>query len=189
MYTYVYVNAGVLVNGFTCKANFTAKDFSFSGLARPGVTNNSSTGSVVTPANVQQIPGLNTLGISMARIDYSPGGLNPPHSHPRATEIIFVLEGELEVGFITTTNQLISTTIKKGDNFVFPRGLVHFQKNNGKLPATVIVGFNSQFPGTVSVATTLFAATPPVPDDVLSLTFKISTKEVETIKSEFSPKN
>ncbi|GLT55214.1 hypothetical protein SLA2020_283570 [Shorea laevis] len=39
--------------------------------------------------------GLNTLGISLARIDFAPYGLNPPHIHPRATEILVVLEGTL----------------------------------------------------------------------------------------------
>ncbi|KAK5783721.1 hypothetical protein PVK06_038234 [Gossypium arboreum] len=49
-------------------------------------------GSVITAANVEQIAGLNTL----ARIHYQPGGLNP---------VIFVLDGKLDVGFITTTNK------------------------------------------------------------------------------------
>ncbi|XVF42477.1 hypothetical protein PTKIN_Ptkin01aG0366400 [Pterospermum kingtungense] len=41
-----------------------------------------------------QIPGLDTLGISLARLDYAPyGGLNP-HTHPCATEILVVLEGK-----------------------------------------------------------------------------------------------
>ncbi|KAK6121060.1 hypothetical protein DH2020_045198 [Rehmannia glutinosa] len=121
------------VNGFTCKSNVTAEDFFFAGLANPGATNTTA-GSIVTGANVEKIPGLNTLGVSLSRIDYAAGGLNPPHTHPRATEIVFVLEGELDVGFVTTANVLISRSIKKGEIFVFPKGLVHFQKNNGKSP-------------------------------------------------------
>ncbi|KAL4636353.1 hypothetical protein ACB098_03G001100 [Castanea mollissima] len=183
------LTSGVKVNGFTCKdiANISAADFSFDGLAKPGLTNNTF-GSLVTAANVQKIPGLNTLGVSLSRIDYAPGGLNPPHTHPRATEMVFVLEGELNVGFITTANVLISKSIKKGEIFVFPKGLVHFQKNNGKVPAAVIAAFNSQLPGTQSIATTLFAATPPVPDNVLTKAFQVGTKEVEKIKSRFAPK-
>ncbi|KAF3943692.1 hypothetical protein CMV_029770 [Castanea mollissima] len=156
------LTSGVKVNGFTCKdiANISAADFSFDGLAKPGLTNN-TLGSLVTAANVQKIPGLNTLGVSLSRIDYAPGGLNPPHTHPRATEMVFVLEGELNVGFITTANVLISKSIKKGEIFVFPKGLVHFQKNN---------------------------ATPPVPDNVLTKAFQVGTKEVEKIKSRFAPK-
>ncbi|PQQ07125.1 rhicadhesin receptor [Prunus yedoensis var. nudiflora] len=179
----------VKVNGFVCKneANATAEDFFTAGLAKPGLTNNTF-GSLVTAANVLKVPGLNTLGVSLARIDYAPDGINPPHTHPRATEIVYVLEGELDVGFITTANKLISKTIKKGEVFVFPKGLVHFQKNNGKVPAAVIAGFNSQLQGTVNIALTLFAATPTVPDNVLTKTFQVGTKEVEKIKSRLAPK-
>ncbi|CAN0824529.1 Germin-like protein subfamily 2 member 4 [Linum grandiflorum] len=182
-------SSGPKLNGFPCKpaTNLSAADFFFAGIANPGVVNN-SVGSLVTAANVEKIPGLNTLGVSMSRIDYAPDGLNPPHTHPRATEIVFVLEGELDVGFITTSNKLVSKSLKKGDVFVFPRGLLHFQKNNGKKPAAVIAAFNSQLPGTQSIAATLFSATPAVPDNVLTKAFQIGTKEVEKIKSKFAPK-
>lgn len=177
------------MNGFACKdaANATAEDFFFAGLAKPGLTNNTF-GSLVTLANVQKIAGLNTLGVSMARIDYAAGGINPPHTHPRATEIVFVLEGSLDVGFITTANKLISKTIAKGEVFVFPKGLVHFQKNNGKVPAAVIAAFNSQLQGTANIALTLFAASPPVEDDVLTSTFQVGTKEIKKIKAKFAAK-
>ncbi|KAF8042971.1 hypothetical protein BT93_A1338 [Corymbia citriodora subsp. variegata] len=186
---YLLFLADIKVNGFACKseANISASDFAFEGLAKPGIIN-SSVGSVVTTANVEKIPGLNTLGISLARLDYAPGGLNPPHTHPRATEIVFVLEGELDVGFITTANKLISKTIKKGETFVFPRGLVHFQMNNGDKAAAALAAFNSQLPGTQSIALTLFTATPAVPDDVLTKAFQVGTKEINKIKDKLAPK-
>lgn len=177
------------MNGFACKneANITAEDFFFAGIAKPGVINN-TVGSVVTAANVDKIPGLNTLGVSFSRIDYKPGGLNPPHTHPRATEIVFVLEGELEVGFVTTANKLISKTIKKGEVFVFPVGLLHFQKNKADKAASVLSAFNSQLPGTLSVAAALFTAKPSVSDDILAQTFQIGVKEVDQIKTNLAPK-
>ncbi|CAN4108314.1 unnamed protein product [Withania somnifera] len=175
------------VNGYLCKKNLSETDFSSMVIAKAGATNNTY-GSVVTGANVMKVPGLNTLGVSMARIDYAPGGINPPHTHPRATEMIFVLEGELDVGFITTSNVLMSKHIVKGEVFAFPRGLVHFQQNNGDVPAAVIAAFNSQLPGTQSIATTLFASSPTVPDHVLTETFQIGTKEVQKIKSKLAPK-
>ncbi|KAF2316345.1 hypothetical protein GH714_041686 [Hevea brasiliensis] len=53
---------------------------------------------------VDSIPGLNTNGLSIVRIDYEAnGGLNPPHHHPRASEILTVLEGTLYAGFITSS--------------------------------------------------------------------------------------
>ncbi|XP_059598461.1 germin-like protein subfamily 1 member 13 [Vitis vinifera] len=101
----------VFVNGKFCKdPNLTvAEDFFFSGLDKPGNTSN-AVASNLTTVNVDKIKGLNTLGISMVRIDYEPYGQNPPHTHPRATEILTVLEGTLYVGFVTsnTENHLIS---------------------------------------------------------------------------------
>ncbi|KAL6552312.1 hypothetical protein OROHE_007676 [Orobanche hederae] len=181
------LTSAVKVNGYPCKSNATADDFFFNGIAKPGATNNSM-GSLVTGANVQKIPGLNTLGVSLARIDYAPDGLNPPHTHPRATEVVFVLEGELDVGFITTANVLFAKTIRKGDVFAFPKGLVHYQKNNGKSPAAVISAFDSQLPGTQSIAATLFAASPEVPDNVLTKALQVGNKEVQKIKYRLAPK-
>ncbi|KAJ8526473.1 hypothetical protein K7X08_028950 [Anisodus acutangulus] len=155
-------------------------------ISKAGASNNTM-GSSVSGVNVMKVPGLNTLGVSLSRIDYAPGGINPLHTHPRATEMAFVLEGELDVGFITTANVLISKHITKGEVFVFSKGLVHFQKNNGEVPAVIISVFNSQLPGTQSLAATLFAASPTVPDDVFTKTFQIGTKEVEKIKSKFAP--
>ncbi|XP_057838971.1 germin-like protein subfamily 2 member 1 [Cryptomeria japonica] len=179
----------VKVNGFICKesSKVNASDFKFSGLAKEGSTNN-SVGSNVTAANVLKFAGLNTLGISMGRADFAPGGVNPPHTHPRATEIIFVLKGSLEVGFITTSNMLYSQIVKKGDVFVFPKALVHFQRNVGKGKAAVLTAFNSQLPGTQSIPVTLFGSTPPIDDAVLSKAFHIDGGEVEKIKSNFKPK-
>ncbi|PVH38974.1 hypothetical protein PAHAL_5G406000 [Panicum hallii] len=177
----------IKINGFPCKANVTADDFFFAGLRNPGNTNNPA-GSVVTAANVESFPGVNTLGVSIARIDFAPGGQNPPHTHPRATEIIFILEGTLEVGFITTANKLFSKTITKGDVFVFPRAHVHFQQNRGYGPATIISAFNSQLQGTQAIAMTLFGATPPVSTDILAKAFKIGNAKVDAIKGRFTPK-
>ncbi|KAL1225191.1 Germin-like protein subfamily 2 member 1 [Cardamine amara subsp. amara] len=163
------LSSGIKVNGFPCKdaASVTSLDFFSQGLANPG---------------------LNTLGVSLSRIDYAPGGLNPPHTHPRATEVVFVLEGTLDVGFLTTANRLISQSLKKGDVFAFPKGLVHFQKNNGKVPASVIAAFNSQLPGTQSLGATLFGSTPPVPDNILAQAFQTSPGTVKHIKTKFQPK-
>ncbi|XP_047336006.1 germin-like protein subfamily 1 member 13 [Impatiens glandulifera] len=77
----------LFVNGKFCKNPnlVSADDFLYRGLNKAGNTEN-PLGSVVTAVNVAQLKGLNTLGISAARIDFAPYGLNPPHTHPRATE-------------------------------------------------------------------------------------------------------
>ncbi|EMS53889.1 Germin-like protein 1-1 [Triticum urartu] len=175
----------IKINGFPCKKNITADDFFFAGLKKAGNTNNPA-GSVVTAANVLSFPGVNTLGVSMARIDYAVGGQNPPHTHPRATEIIFVTEGTLEVGFITTANKLFTKVVTVGEVFVFPRGLVHFQQNRGNCSASVIAAFNSQLQGTQAIATTLLAATPPVPTDVLAKAFRVDNEDIDAVKARFN---
>jgi quercetin dioxygenase-like cupin family protein len=165
----------------------TANDFFSNVLVTPGNTGN-PVGSAVTSANVERLPGLNTLGVSVSRIDYAPWGVNPPHVHPRATEVIFVLQGSLDVGFVTTANRLYARTVCVGEVFVFPRGLVHYQRNNGGGPAAVLSAFDSQLPGTQPVAEALFGSSPPVPTDVLARSFQVDGGVVEAIKSKFSPK-
>ncbi|KAL6840545.1 hypothetical protein ACP4OV_030355 [Aristida adscensionis] len=176
------------LNGIPCKRpeNVTAKDFFSSALATPGNTSN-AVGSAVTAANVAVLPGLNIMGVSVSRIDFAPWGVNPPHVHPRATEVIVVLQGSLDVGFVTTANKLYARTVCKGGVFVFPRGLVHYQKNIGNTPAVVISAFNSQLPGTQSLAEALFGATPTVPTYVLARTLQVDGGLVEALKSKFPP--
>ncbi|XP_078435665.1 nectarin-1-like isoform X1 [Wolffia australiana] len=181
------LNSSIKVNGFPCKAQFNASHFFSDVLVKPGNTNN-TLGFVVTGASVLRIPGLNTLGLFFGQADFAPGGLNPPHTHPCASEIAFVLYGELEVGFITTANVLVSKTIRAGEIFVFPRGLVHYQKNKGRLPPSIIAAFDSQLPGTQYIAATLFGATPSLPDNVLSIAFQVGMEDVQKIKAKFAPK-
>ncbi|KAF5198207.1 Germin [Thalictrum thalictroides] len=180
------LNAATSVNGFPCKpdSQVNSNDFFFSGLSKGGSTTNVF-GSNVTSANVLSFPGLNTLGISMNRVDFAPGGINPPHSHPRATEIGIVVEGELLVGFISTSNVFYSKVLKAGEMFVVPKGLVHFQQNVGSGKAQTITAFNSQQPGAVVVPLALFDAQPTIPSTVLTKTFQVDERVVHDIKSRF----
>ncbi|OAY44360.1 germin-like protein subfamily 1 member 13 [Manihot esculenta] len=178
----------VFVNGKFCKnPNLTvANDFSFSGLNIPANTQN-RVGSNVTLLNVDRIPGLNTLGISLARIDYAPnGGLNPPHTHPRATEILVVVEGTLYVGFVTSNpNRFISKVLYPGDVFVFPIGLIHFQFNIAKTHAVAFAGLSSQNPGVITIANAIFGPNPPINPDVLAKAFQLDKNVVENLQKLF----
>ncbi|KAK1303274.1 putative germin-like protein 2-2 [Acorus calamus] len=71
----------VLVNGFVYKnpMDVNAGDFFFSGLNKTGNTNN-RLGSNVTTVDVNKIAGLNTLGISLAHIDFAFTG-STHHTH------------------------------------------------------------------------------------------------------------
>ncbi|KAJ7945941.1 Germin [Quillaja saponaria] len=178
--------APISVNGFPCKpiTNVTSDDFFFDGLIKEGNTTNTF-GVNVTVGNVLAFPGLNTLGISMNRVDFAPGGVNPPHSHPRATETGVVIEGKILVGFVTTGNVFFSKVVTTGQVFVIPRGLVHFELNVGKGKALIITAFNSQLPGASVLPFALFASNPSIPDEVLTKGFQIDDDVVKSIRSKF----
>ncbi|KAL6324123.1 hypothetical protein AAG906_006394 [Vitis piasezkii] len=116
-------------------------------------------GSMVTPVNVEQIPGLNTLGISMVRVDYAPYGQNPPHTP--------------------------SKVLYKGDVFVFPIGLIHFQFNVGKTNAVAFAGLSSQNPGVITIANAVFGSDPPIDPDVLTRAFQLDEDVVKDLQSRF----
>ncbi|CAH2079794.1 unnamed protein product [Thlaspi arvense] len=180
---------GVFVNGKFCKdPKFaTADDFFFAGLNKPRAVTN-AVGSNVTAVNVNNLPGLNTLGISLVRIDYGVNGQNPPHTHPRATEILVVGEGTLLVGFVTSNgdgNRLFTKTLNTGDVFVFPEGLIHFQANVGKSPAVAFAALSSQNPGVVTIANTVFGSNPPINHNVLARAFQLDPKVVMDLQNKF----
>ncbi|KAF6993297.1 hypothetical protein CFC21_010210 [Triticum aestivum] len=178
----------VFVNGFACKDPKTAvvEDFYFSGLHMVGNTSNKQ-GSVVTAVNVAQIAGLNTLGVSLARVDYAPYGQNPPHLHPRATEILTVLEGSLYVGFVTSNpeNKLFSKVLNKGDVFVFPQGLIHFQFNIGNNEVIAIAALSSKNPGVITIANAVFGSKQTISDDILAKAFQVDKNIVDHIQAQF----
>ncbi|KAL3689441.1 hypothetical protein R1sor_015750 [Riccia sorocarpa] len=79
---------------------------------------------IVTAVNVNFFPAISGLGVSNALLVYPPGSVNAPHTHPRGTETLFIIEGCLEVGLIDTTAPvpvLFTQTLQKDDIFVFPR--------------------------------------------------------------------
>ncbi|TYG87229.1 hypothetical protein ES288_A13G196900v1 [Gossypium darwinii] len=187
----------VFVNRKFCKDAKLAKadDFYFSGLHIRKTTSNTF-GSIVTPLNVAQMPGLHTLGISMVRIEYaSNGSLNPPHTHPRALEILVVLEGTLHIGFVTSNpdNRLISKVLYPGDVFVFPVGLIHFQYNIGNVEksikgntyAVAFAGLSSENPWVITIANAVFGSNPSINADILAKAFNLDRKMVKNLQSKF----
>ena len=180
----------VRVNGYPCVPQLEAgDDFLFSSKLARGGNTSTPNGSAVTRLDVTEFPGENTQGISMNRVDFAPGGTNPPHIHPRATEIGLVVKGELLVGIIGSNesgNRLYSRVVRAGENFLIPRGLMHFQFNTGDTVATMFVSFNSQNPGIVFVPLTLFGSDPPIPTPVLTRALRVDAGVVELLKSRFA---
>ena len=166
----------------------TADDFFVSGLDIPGNTEN-QLGSSVNLVNVDKLPGLNTLDISIARIDFAPNGVNPPHTHPRGTELLIVLEGTLLAGFVTSdpdpNNRLFTKTLNQGDVFVFPVGLIQFQVNIGETNAVALSSFSSQNPGVITIANAVFGSNPPINPKVLIKAFQVDKNVVDYLQKIF----
>lgn len=137
----------------------------------------------VFKAGMEQFPALNGQSVSYAVLMYPAGSVNPVHTHPRSAELLFLVQGSLEVGFVDSTNKLFTQSLQQGDIFVFPKGLVHFQYNpaDNKSGAVAISAFGSANAGTVSLPNTLFNST--IDDGVLALSFKTDVATIQKLKA------
>ncbi|XP_071721319.1 putative germin-like protein 2-1 [Rutidosis leptorrhynchoides] len=182
------LNSKVRVNGFVCKDPkvVTVEDFVYRGLNNRLNASN-VLGYYVTGVTVHQMPGLHTLGIAMARVDFAPGSIIPPHTVPRATQMMIVIEGSLEAGFVTANplERLFTTVLHKGDVFVIPEGLVHYLKNVGHGYAYAIAALSSENPGVVSLANDVFGSNPRIPADILANYLRVDIKTIHRIQSKF----
>jgi quercetin dioxygenase-like cupin family protein len=163
--------------------NATTLDGSFftSTTLRNVQANRNTNFATVLPLNVGKFPALDGLGVSSALILFPAGTINVPHTHPRGTELLLVLSGTLDVGLIDTTNKLFTMTLYAGDSFVFPKGLVHFQINNGKSDVTAVAAFSSSNPGLVRLPNTLFKSN--IDNNVLAKAFGVSVDVITQLKS------
>ncbi|XP_016679355.2 germin-like protein 9-3 [Gossypium hirsutum] len=156
---FTYTGMRVLVNQSTFPANFT-----------------------ILKASMVEFPALNGQSVSYAVLQYPASSLNPPHTHPRAAELLFLVDGSLEVGFVDTTNKLFTQSLQAGDMFIFPKGLVHYQYNaDPNNPAIAISSFGSANAGTVSLPKTLFATN--IDDTILAKSFKTDVSTIQALKA------
>ncbi|XP_061352512.1 auxin-binding protein ABP19a-like [Gastrolobium bilobum] len=167
--------------GYSCKkpAKVTVDDFVYTGLGNPGNTSNIIKASVL-PAFDAQYPGVNGLGISVARLDLAKGGVIPLHTHPGASELLVVVQGTICAGFVSSDNSVYLKTLKKGDIMVFPQGLLHFQINGGGTPALAFVSFGSANPGLQILDFALFKSN--FPTELITATTFLDAAQVKKLK-------
>ncbi|AQK57581.1 Germin-like protein subfamily 3 member 4 [Zea mays] len=176
------------MNGFLCKhpSTILASDFKTLLLNHAGDLDSIARSSV-SMVTAAEFPGLNTLGLSMARTDIAPYGVVLPHSHPRASEMMFVHGGSVVVGFLDTEGRLFQKRLGEGEVFVFPRGLLHYVMNYGFGLATAFSVLNSQNPGVVGVAHAMFfASDSDVVEGLMARMLKFGEMEVTSRNCSFS---
>ncbi|KAM0903906.1 hypothetical protein ACQ4PT_018367 [Festuca glaucescens] len=169
--------------GYPCKAiaGYLKLCFYYHGLAAAGNTTNLIK-AAVTPAFVGQFPGVNGLGISAARLDIAVGGVVPLHTHPAASKLLFVTQGTILAGFISSSSNTVYTkTLYKGDVMVFPQGLLHYQYNGGCSPAVALVAFGGPNPGLQITDFALFANN--LPSAVVEKVTFLDDAQVKKLKS------
>ncbi|BBN19409.1 protein MpCupin101 [Marchantia polymorpha subsp. ruderalis] len=134
-------------------------------------------------ATVKEFPALTSLGVSVMLLEFQPQAVNPPHTHPRASELMYMLDGILDVAFVDSTGKLYSETVRQGDLFVFPRGMVHHQFNNGTKVAKAVSSFGHPNPGTINLPITLFGT--QIPNGVLKKSFKVDDQVIALLRSPY----
>eukprot|EP01018_Ginkgo_biloba_P011647 Gb_05122 [translate_table: standard] len=149
----------------------------------------SKAGSVgLKKASITEFPALGGMGLSMELLQFPAGAVNVPHTHPRGGELLFVMDGALTVGVVDSTGKLFKNVLQKGDVFVFPKGLPHYQANMDKSnKAVALSSFGSVNAGTVDLPKDLFAS--QIPDEVLTKSFKLSANSLNELKQAFSSQN
>ena len=93
-----------------------------------------------------------------------------------------MVQGTLFVGLVDAARNgtLHTATLQAGDMFVFPKGMVHFQSNNGTDVARAFSAFGSASPGTISLPTELFET--GIDDAVLEKSFHTDQATVDALK-------
>ncbi|CAF3557958.1 unnamed protein product [Adineta steineri] len=120
-----------------------------------------SNGGRTVAATVANFPGLINHGIAMTIGFLGPCGINLPHTHPRATEINFSVDGDFQVGFYQENGAtFIMNEVHKNQVAVFPRGAIHFEQNMNCTPATFVAAFNSEDPGVLTISNAFFGSIP-----------------------------
>ncbi|KAJ7140303.1 RmlC-like cupin domain-containing protein [Mycena crocata] len=142
------------------------KQFTFDFFNPPAGVNRGAAGHTVT-ATSGTFPAVVGNGVAMTVGFLGPCGMNTPHTHPRATEINFSVNGTLRTGMLTENGaRFVVNELPPGTMTVFPQGAVHFEVNNGCEPAMFVAAFNGEDPGVSSLAQRFFG----LPADVVDAT-------------------
>ncbi|KAJ6493182.1 RmlC-like cupin domain-containing protein [Mycena sanguinolenta] len=137
-------------------------------------------GGSILLATVDNFPILTDLGVSGAVSFIEPCGLNIPHLHPRANEMLTVIEGVLDAGWVQENgfDTEVQSTLGPYQATVFPMGSMHYQQNPTCSPAAFVAGFGSEDPGRSDVATSFWMLSSDVVDATLGFPHTIGGSNI-----------
>ena len=97
----------------------------------------------------------------------NPCGMNKPHIHPRATEVLTLAKGaNVRTGFVLENGlqEQQSTTLSLYQGAIFPQGSIHYEFNDNCEPAVFLAAFSNEDPGLSTVGKNFFGLDPDVVD-------------------------
>ena len=163
------IEAGVmpLVDGVVSSANFGVV---------PGFTSNHGTAKDI---NSNVIGNLD--GVSMSYMTLEPGALRDMHWHPRGTELVYIIDGELEWGLQAPGKAGDSSVFNsgKGDAVAIPEGWLHYAANTGRTTTKLLVLWESVLPQTIELTGSLAAL--PLELTLASAGTMLEAAKVETL--------
>ncbi|KAI0806035.1 RmlC-like cupin domain-containing protein [Irpex lacteus] len=114
-------------------------------------------------ASSENMPALVGNGMAMTIGFLGPCGMNTPHTHPRATEFNFAVNGSLKGGFLAENGaRFVMHDIPPGSAAVFPQGAIHFEYNDGCEDMLFVAAFNHEDPGVLQVAQRFYGLPPNI---------------------------
>ncbi|KAJ7776383.1 RmlC-like cupin domain-containing protein [Mycena metata] len=116
-------------------------------------------------------------GVAMTIGFLGPCAMNSPHTHPRAAEINFSVNGTLRTGMLAENGaRFVVNQLPPGSMTIFPQGAIHFEQNIGCEPAMFVAAFNGEDPGVLQMAQRFFG----LPVDIVQATLNgLGIVEVE----------
>lgn len=152
--------------------NFTA--------GRPGLSTGKDGHTIA--ANANSMPALIGEGVSITLGFIGPCGMNTPHTHPRATEFNYVVNGSFTTGMFQENGaRVVLGNVTAGQASLFPRGAIHFEANLGCEPAVFVAAFGDSDPGTLQIAQGLFGL--PVQVVGVVLGNDLTDSQIKTLQS------
>ncbi|KAK7184629.1 hypothetical protein DPSP01_000355 [Paraphaeosphaeria sporulosa] len=146
-------------------------------------------GGATKAANIETFPILTGLGISTTLGFLDACGINTPHVHPRATEFLTVVEGEIDFGYILENglvaagkNAEVAGTLSKFQGTVFPQGAIHYQINNQCNPAKFVATLDNEDAGTLQMAQAFLGLNADVVNATLGFPKEINGQNIQEFR-------
>ena len=159
------------------RARFNSSDFKFDLKgSRPFTVGGGGNGK---RASLIEMPSLKGVGISYGYTDLEPCGIVLPHIHPRATEMIYAIQGRFQVGFVEENEgRAIINDIGEGETHFFPQGLIHFEQNLACTKGIFLSAFTHEDPGALSLPNRLFS----LPTQAITSSFNNNEETLKMIQ-------